>query len=155
MNIKNTIVIAVASAAVASFVTAAWADGAGKTCGQMVADNAGMPAKIADLMNAYADEADAHAAFMAAGKDKNAMAEIDGTKKLAVQYRETAASLTRTADAMKAAAGWPAAAHDMKKMAADAKLKAASDRTMQLQKEFGEMIAKMAGPPPAAPAAKK
>jgi hypothetical protein len=153
MQLKHTFLVAILAAAAGSFVAYAAGEG-GKSCGQMTAESAPMPAKIAELMTAYADEADAHAAFMASNKDKNAQAEADGLKKLATQYRETAASLTKTADAMKAAAAWPNVPHDMKKMHADAKLKAAMDKTMALQKEFGEMVAKMSGPPapPAAPA---
>lgn len=140
-------------AATGLFVSVALAgDAPAKTCGQMTADAAAMPAKIAELMAAYAEEADAHAAFMAGVKgDKNAAAEADATKKLAQSYRDSAAALTKTADAMKAAAAWPAAKHDMKAMAADAKLKAAMDKTGALQKDFGAMVAKMTAPPPAAP----
>lgn len=128
-------------------------DAPAKTCGQMTADAAAMPAKIAELMSGYAEEAEAHAAFMAGVKgDKNAAAEADALKKLAQSYRDSAAALTKTADAMKAAAAWPAAKHDMKAMMADAKVKAAMEKVGGLQKDFGTMVAKMA-PAPAAPPA--
>jgi hypothetical protein len=138
----------------ALFVTVALAgDAPAKTCGQMTADAAAMPAKVAELMSAYADEADAHAAYVATIKgDKNAAAEADAMKKLAQSYRDSAAALTKTADAMKAAASWPAVKHDPKAMAADAKLKAAMDKVAGLQKDFGAMVAKMSAPPaPATP----
>lgn len=142
-------------ATTALFVSVALAgDAPAKSCGQMTADAAAMPAKVAELMSAYAEEADAHAAYMAGIKgDKNAAAEADGMKKLATSYRDSAAALTKTADAMKAAAAWPASKHDMKAMTADAKLKAAMDKVAGLQKDFGAMVAKMTPAAPATPAA--
>lgn len=141
--------------AAALFVSVALAgDHPAKTCGQMTADAAAMPAKVAELMAAYAEEAEAHAAFMAGVKgDKNATAEADAMKKLAASYKESAAALTKTADAMKAAASWPAAKHDMKALTADAKVKAAMDKVGGLQKDFGAMVAKMAPAAPPAPPA--
>ncbi|OGQ13657.1 MAG: hypothetical protein A2138_01475 [Deltaproteobacteria bacterium RBG_16_71_12] len=142
---------------VALFVSVALAgDPPAKTCGQMTAEAAAMPAKVAELMTAYAAEAEAHAAFIGAIKgDKNATAEADAMKKLAASYKDSAAALTKTADAMKAAAAWPAVKHDMKAMQADAKVKAAMDKVGGLQKDFGAMVAKMspapAAPPPAPP----
>jgi hypothetical protein len=128
--------------------------GAQKSCGQMTADAAAMPAKVAELMTAYAEEAEAHAAFMGAVKgDKAAAAEADALKKLAQSYKDSAAALTKTADAMKSAASWPAAKHDMKAMMGDAKVKGAMDKVQALQKDFGMMVAKMGPAAPAAPAA--
>jgi hypothetical protein len=147
-------ILTVAAIAVSSLgfsVALAGDAAASKTCGQMVADSAPMPAKVAELMTAYAEEAEAHAVYQAAQKgDKNAAAEAEGMKKLAQSYRDAAAALAKTAEAMKAAAAWPGAKHDMKAMAADAKLKAAMDKVQAQQKEFGGMVAKMSAPPAAA-----
>ena len=141
-------------AAVSLTVSVAFAgDSPGKSCGQMTAEAAGMPAKVAELMTAYADEADAHAAFMAGSKEKGAAAEADGQKKLAHSYRDSAAMLAKTADAMRGASAWPAVKHDMKAMMADAKLKSAMDKVAALQKEFGMMGAQMGQAPAAAAAA--
>jgi hypothetical protein len=112
------------------------------SCGQMTASKAVLPAKMAELTTAVADMYDAHAAFMATDKSKEAMAEVEGLKKLALQHRELAAMFTKTSESMKGAAAWPVVAHDHTKMMADKKLMESMGKMLTTHKEMAALMQK-------------
>lgn len=117
---------------------------ADKTCGQMMSEKAVLPAKMAELVTAVATMADAHANFMLTSepKSKEAAAEAEGMKKLAQMHRDSAVAFTKIAESLKAAAAWPAAPHDMKKMMADPKIQESMKLMLSTHKEMAALLQK-------------
>lgn len=116
--------------------------GSEPTCGQKVASMAHVPAKLSEEATAVAEILEAHAALM--GKDKDSQAEVKGLRSLVKTEKQLAASLLKASEEMKKAASWPAAPHDMGKMASDPKLMAASQKLMSIHKELAAIYQKMA-----------
>src|SRR4051794_11802084 len=113
---KQIVVACLAVSGLAAAVFAAdnaAAPAAAPTCGQMTSSQAVLPTKMAEVMTSVAESMDAHAAFIAAEKNKDSKAELDGLKKMAKQHRDLAALFTKAADTMKGAANWTAVPHDM------------------------------------------
>jgi hypothetical protein len=117
------------------------------TCGQMTANMAVIPEKLAKGAMAVAEMDEAHAKFMAPNKDKASQAEAKGLRDLAKGHKQIAASLEKLAAEMKKAVSWPAAPHDMAKMKADPELMAANKKVLDASKdilaEFQKMVANM------------
>jgi hypothetical protein len=111
------------------------------TCGQMVASNAAIPAKLAEGATSVAEMWEAHAALM--GKDKDAQAEAKGLRAIAKTHRQIAASLIKASEEMKKAASWPAVPHDMDKMMADPKLTEAGKKVLEIHKEIIAVMQKL------------
>jgi hypothetical protein len=116
----------------------------GPTCGQMMAEKAVLPAKMAELVTAVAANAEAHAAFMLSTepKSKEAAAEAEGLRKLAQIHRDLAIQFTKTSEAMKSAAAWPAAPHDMAKMQVDAKISESNKAMLTTHRDMAAMLQK-------------
>lgn len=117
------------------------ADTKAESCGQMIAGNADIPAKLSEGATSVAEMLDAHAALM--GKDKNAQSEAKGMRALAKTHRQIATSLMKASDEMKKAASWPVAEHDMAKMQSDPKLKEATQKVISVHKEIIARLQKM------------
>ena len=107
---------------------------AAPTCGQMTANMAVIPEKLAMGATSVAEMEEAHAKFMSANKDKASQAEVKGLRELAKTHKQIAA---------KKAASWPAAPHDMAKMKADPELMAASKKVLEAHKEIIAEMQKM------------
>lgn len=100
-----------------------------ENCGAMMKSLVPLPTKFAELMTAVADGFDAHAAWVAMGKDANAKAEADALKKISKDHRALAAAAKQAATNMEAAGKLAPALHDTSKMDG---------------KKMGEMIMKQA-----------
>jgi hypothetical protein len=114
---------------------------AGPTCGQHIAGMAPIPAKLSEGAESVAEMLDAHAALL--GKDKDGAQEAKGLRAIAKTHRQIAAAMRNASEEMKKAAGWPAAPHEMAKMAADPKLAAANKKVIEVHKEIIAMFQKM------------
>jgi hypothetical protein len=132
--------ILVAALLACTFATVAHAED--KTCGQMMAAKAVLPAKMAETMTAVANMFDAHAKFMLEGKTKEGKKEADAFKGVAKQHRDLAAGFKKTAESMNKLATLPAAPHDMAKMMADPGIGAAMQEMMRTHKEMVALLQK-------------
>lgn len=123
----------------------------GKTCGQMMAEKADLPAKMSEVMTSVADMMDAHAKLMTGSKE--AKQEAAAFTKMAKEHRDLATRFKKTSDGMKKMGDLPAAEHDMAKMKADPKVQASMKAMLQshkdmialMQREVAEMEKMMGG----------
>jgi hypothetical protein len=91
------------------------------TCGEGLAENAQLPAKLADLTSAMADTLEAHLQALDL-EDENARREQDVYVRLVDEQRRIAALLRTTSEEMQRCRTLPMAAHDPEKLAsADAR----------------------------------
>jgi hypothetical protein len=91
------------------------------TCGEGLAENAQLPAKLADLTAAMADTLEAHLQALDLD-DENARREQDVYVRLVNEQRRIAALLGRTSEEMQRSRTLPMAAHHPEKLAsADAR----------------------------------
>ena len=113
-----------------------------KTCGQMIAEKAVLPAKMAEVMQAVTDMMDAHAKYMLTNKDKDSKKEAAALQKLAKEHKALSASFKKTADGMKKLADLPGAPHDMGKMMADPAIQASMKAMLQTHKDMAALLQK-------------
>jgi hypothetical protein len=91
------------------------------TCGEGLAENAQLPAKLAELTSAMADTLEAHLHSLDLN-DENARREQDVYVRLVNEQRRIAALLGRTSEEMQRSRTLPMAAHHPEKLAsADAR----------------------------------
>ncbi len=123
-----------------SFATLAHAED--KTCGQMMAEKAVLPAKMAEVMTAVVGMLDAHAKFMLDGKTKEGKKEATALQALAKHHKGLATAFTKTSEAMKKMAEVPGAPHDMGKMMADPAIGASMKEMVRTHKEMIALLQK-------------
>jgi hypothetical protein len=85
------------------------------TCGEGLAANAALPARLAELMAAQAEVLERHTKALDPA-DANARKELDAYDKLERAHRSVASQLTRLAEEMASYHDLPPAPHDMRVM---------------------------------------
>jgi hypothetical protein len=86
-----------------------------QTCGKGLAENAAMPAKLADVLSAMAGNLEMHMKALDL-TDSNTRAEYEAYEKLLKEIRQTAAQLSVTASEMAGYRDLPMGRHDPKAM---------------------------------------
>jgi hypothetical protein len=87
------------------------------TCGEGIAENAALPAAVAGVLDAIAENLEAHLAALDPGGDDAAAAEHAAWTAIAARHRALAADLRAAADEMAAQRDLPMAPHDEAAMA--------------------------------------
>jgi hypothetical protein len=85
------------------------------TCGQGLAANSSLPAKMGDLTAALAETLELHMPALDLS-DENSRTEYEAYRGLAISYRQTATALQTTASTMAGYRDLPMGRHDMKVM---------------------------------------
>ncbi len=114
----------------------------GKTCGQMLADKAVLPAKMAEVMTAVTNMMEAHAKFMMTNKDKDSKKEAAALQKVAKEHKALAAAFKKTSESMKKLADLPGAPHDVSKLMADPAIMASMKAMLTTHKEMIALMQK-------------
>jgi len=104
------------------------------TCGKGLAEHSVVPARMAGVLTALADNLAAHMPALDL-TDANARKEYDAYNRLERSYRNIAARLQTTAQQMAGYRDLPMGRHDDKSMA-DAKSLAAFERYVKLEEEL-------------------
>lgn len=104
------------------------------TCGQGLAEHSTLPAKLADLEDALADNLELHQKTLDLSDD-NAKTELDAYVKLTREHRTIAAQLRETARQMAGYRDLPMARHDERALA-NPKLVEAFERFVQLEEDL-------------------
>jgi hypothetical protein len=109
-----------------------------QTCGQGLANNSVLPAKLGEVMDAVAGNLEAHMESLDRS-DPDAQAEYDVYVALGAQHREIAADLRATAETMGAQRDLPMGRHDPEIMSAP-KAVAAFERLVAVEQELAELL---------------
>jgi hypothetical protein len=124
------------------------------TCGQGLAEHSVLPAKLAELTAALADNLDVHTKALDR-TDENAEREHRIYLKLVREHRKIAALLDATAEEMAASRDLPMGRHDAKAMSSPAVVEA-FERFVEIERELvgllqervredGKLLAEMGG----------
>jgi hypothetical protein len=108
------------------------------TCGQGVAANATLPAKLAELIAAVAGNLEAHMPSLDRA-DPAAAREHDAYRELAAEHRDLAARLQRTAEHMAAQRDLPMGRHD-ESVPAGPEVRAAFEHLIDVQAQLAELL---------------
>jgi hypothetical protein len=108
------------------------------TCGEGLAANSVIPAKLAELTAAMADTLEAHLAALEID-DENARRERDVYVGLVSEHRHTASLLQRTSGEMEACRTLPLAPHDLEKLASS-EARAAFGRFVRAEEDLAALL---------------
>ncbi len=109
------------------------------TCGQMMAAESAMPAKMNELMTAIADGMEMHAKWSGTA-NKVAKGEHDAMMKIAKDHRQMGAMMKSTSEEMMKQKNLASAPHDMKAM--DPKMGETMTKQVTLEREMATMMMK-------------
>jgi hypothetical protein len=110
------------------------------TCGQGLAENAVLPAKLGELTASLAENLEAHMKALDP-KDKNAKKELDAYRKLATELRRIGDELEAIATAMAGYRDLPVGRHDAKAMSGP-KVRPAFEKFVTLEQELLALLQK-------------
>ncbi len=108
------------------------------SCGKGLAEHAAIPAKLAELIAALADNLELHMPALVLA-DAAARTEHDAYRELADEYRAIAARLAATAHRMTSYRDLPTAEHDPQRMA-DPRLRDAFARYVTLERDLFTLL---------------
>ena len=108
------------------------------TCGKGLAENASLPAKLSELLDAVADNLEAHMPAIQRSNENGQM-EFDAYALLVAEHRRIATSLLATAELMGSYRDLPMADHDERKMASPQVIEA-FERLMGLEAELSTLL---------------
>jgi hypothetical protein len=103
------------------------------TCGKGLAEHSAIPAKLAELMAATAENLEAHQKTLDLS-DENSRVELDAYVRLAKEHRSLAAQLQSTAQRMAACRDMPMGRHDERALA-DPRLMNAFEQFVKVEQE--------------------
>ena len=108
------------------------------TCGRGLAENSVVPARIAELILALAENLEAHLPTLDL-TDPKAQVEQEAYQSLAAAYRQIALQLRATAEQMAGSRTLPMAQHDPKALL-DPRILVAFERFVALEKEIRDLL---------------
>ena len=114
------------------------------TCGQGLAANAALPAKLAEVLSAQSEVLERHMRALDGG-DSTAQRELEAYSGLVSAYRAAASQLSNIGDLMTSYRNLPMARHDLAVMAGPRGQMEAFQRFVALEQELvGLLISKLA-----------